>query len=220
MHDSFTTRLSDYLDDEAISREERDEIAAHLAECASCQATFEELRMVVARARALPDSAPASDLWPGVAERVDARAPVGARPRTERRRFSFTLPQLAAASLALMVLSGSLVWMARIGGTRTELPPVTAGGLQMTPVNFADPHYDQAIADLEKALHTGRGRLDSETVRVLEQNLLVIDRAIEQSRRALSADPANLFLNSHLAEARKRKLTLLRRVTAQLDLEG
>jgi hypothetical protein len=51
-------------------------------------------------------------------------------------------------------------------------------------------------------------------VRVLEDNLGAIDRAIEQSRQALGADPANLFLNTHLAAARQRKLALLRSATA------
>ena len=49
---------------------------------------------------------------------------------------------------------------------------------------------------------------------MLEQNLQTIDGAIEQSRRALEADPANAFLNRHLESARQRKLALLRRATA------
>ena len=49
---------------------------------------------------------------------------------------------------------------------------------------------------------------------MLEENLLAIDRAIEQSRAALTKDPANRFLNTHLASARQRKLALLRSATA------
>ena len=44
-----------------------------------------------------------------------------------------------------------------------------------------------------------------------EANIAAIDTAIEQSRRALATDPANVYLHSHLAEARQRKLALLRR---------
>jgi hypothetical protein len=51
-------------------------------------------------------------------------------------------------------------------------------------------------------------------VRVLEQNLATIDKAIAQSRQALEGDPGNTFLNSHLISARQRKLALLRRATA------
>ena len=60
----------------------------------------------------------------------------------------------------------------------------------------------------------GRNRLDPETVRIIEDNLLSIDQAIEQSRKALRADPANVYLNSHFAASRNRKLALLRRATA------
>jgi hypothetical protein len=41
-----------------------------------------------------------------------------------------------------------------------------------------------------------------------------IDDAIDQCRRALQADPSNVYLNTHLADARQRKLVLLRRAAA------
>ena len=84
--------------------------------------------------------------------------------------------------------------------------------------NFADPQYDAAVADLKRALETGRDRLDPRTVTVLEENLAIIDGAIAQARQALAADPANTYLNNYLAEARRRKLELLRQVTGLADL--
>jgi len=77
-----------------------------------------------------------------------------------------------------------------------------------------DAHYDSAVDDLERTLDRGRDRLDPETIRLLEQNLEAIDKAIDQCRRALDADPANTYLNNHLAATRQRKLALLRRATA------
>ena len=78
-------------------------------------------------------------------------------------------------------------------------------------------HYDEAIADLQQTLDAGRSKLDADTISVLEQNLLSIDRAIEQCRRALEADPANPYLSEHLVAVKKRKLALLRRATAMTD---
>jgi Putative zinc-finger len=211
-HDSYTDRLSDYLDDE-LSASERSHVDAHLRECGECRTTLADLRAVAARAARLTDAAPATDLWPGVATRIGGKP--GVLPFRLARRITFTLPQLVAASLALMVLSGGVVWLARLGGDRTDFPRVVAEvAPAVSPANFADAHFDDAIADLQQTLDAGRAKLDPETVRVLEANLAAIDRAIDQCRRALAADPANAYLNGHLAEAKRRKLALLRRATA------
>ena len=71
MSDAWTDRLSEYLDEE-LAPEERDALAAHLEACAECSATLEDLRRVVTRARALESAGPATDLWPGIAQRIGA----------------------------------------------------------------------------------------------------------------------------------------------------
>lgn len=218
--DAVTSRLSEYVDGE-LSPSERQAVDVHLAECETCRTVLSELRAVVSHAANISDSAPANDLWPTIESRI-MHAPRAARVSAFRRaisaRLSFTIPQVAAASLALMLLSGGLVWMARSGDPRADVPPVRAQGQEdepaMTPANFADTHYDAAIAQLERTLDEGRKSLDPETIRVLERNLAAIDRAIDQCRRALATDPANVYLNTHLADARQRKLQLLRRATA------
>jgi anti-sigma factor RsiW len=208
--DRFTTRLSELIDDE-LPPADRAELEAHLASCGGCRTLLDELRAVRRRAAALPDSPPAADLWPGVAARI-AGGRAAALPYRPRRTFSFTLPQLVAAGLALMILSGSMVWLARLGGDRTDFPAVdaTSQAPGVAPVNFANEQYDRAVADLQAILEAGRANLDPQTVQVLESNLDAIDRAIDQCRRALADDPGNQYLNVHLADARKRKLALLR----------
>ena len=220
MSDVWTDRLSEYLDDELPPRE-RAQLESHLDGCAECAATLAELRRVVARAHALESTGPAADLWPGIAARIGA-AP--AERRTGGRadgRFTFSLPQLLAAGIALMVLSGGSVWLLHPGSAATPVasvstqPPADTG--LGTPVSWqrrAAPRYDAAVADLERVLAEGRGRLDTTTVRVLEQNLRVIDQAIEQARRAVAADSANAYLNSHLAETMRQKLDLLRQAAS------
>jgi len=89
-----------------------------------------------------------------------------------------------------------------------------AGSARFETVGLADAQYDAAVADLEKALKIGRGKLDSSTIAIVEHNLEIIDQAINQAREALVGDPANTYLSSHLVEARRRKLDLLRRATA------
>jgi anti-sigma factor RsiW len=226
MADRFTARLSDYLDDEDLAADERREIEAHLATCSECRTTLAELREVAERAASAGDVPPQTDLWPGIAARLDSRAPATATPfavARPPRRISFTVPQLVAAGLALMVLSGGSVWLVRHGGSQTDFEPLAAQSVPdptgtangaITDVALDDPDYDGAIADLERTLQAGRDRLSPETIRAIEANLQAIDSAIEQCRRALASDPASVYLNNHLAAAQRRKLTLLRRATA------
>jgi anti-sigma factor RsiW len=220
MTDQWNDRLSEYIDDE-LTPGERAALEGHLASCRGCTATLEELREVVERAGSLSPRPPAGDLWPGIEPRLDRSAAVMPfQPRLAARRFAFTMPQLVAAGLALMVMSGTGVWVLQHGGRATSLPPVAAADPGVVPVVLADPRYDEAIADLERALDAGRADLDPGTIRILETNLDAIDKAIDQSRRALASDPANMYLNNHLADARQRKLALLRRATAMVGTKG
>jgi anti-sigma factor RsiW len=158
------------------------------------------------------------------------------------RRITVTLPQLAAAALVVAAVSGGLAWQlrpsfpgaaeglrsgnpssdsaARSGGAESGdavAQPFTAApadAARIETVGMADAQYDAAVADLEKAVKTGRGHLDASTIAIVEHNLQIIDQAISQAREALAGDPANSYLSSHLVEARRRKLDLLRRAAA------
>lgn len=214
MSDQWTERLSEYLDGE-LQGSERAMLEAHLERCDDCQDTLAGLRRIVMRARSLEDRPPAADLWTGIAERigVPSRAPVA----PIRRRFTFSLPQLLAAGVALAVLSASGAWVLHPGALTVAVhPPPPPGQVPAVSVSLpaATGSYDAAVFELERVLSAGRGRLDSATVRVLEQNLALIDRAIADARRAVAADSANVYLNTHLAETMRRKVDLLRQAAA------
>src|SRR6185312_16394965 len=53
--------------------------------------------------------------------------------------------------------------------------------------------YDATITELQDVIHAHRAELDTSTVRIIEQNLSLIDHAIGDARRALNADPANSY---------------------------
>src|SRR5260370_33940258 len=101
--DVWTDRLSEYLDG-TLAGSERAALDAHLAGCAACAATLEELRRVVARAQNLQDWPPAMDLWPGVAERIGVSPGLVSLPARRARRVAFSIPQPIAAGIALGVL--------------------------------------------------------------------------------------------------------------------
>ena len=68
------------------------------------------------------------------------------------------------------------------------------------------------IAQLQKTLRQRRDQLDPETVRVVEDNLKLIDLAVSQAKAALRKDPASGFLNEQLDGALQKKVELLRTV--------
>jgi Putative zinc-finger len=227
-HHEWTDRLSDYLDGE-LSDQDRRAVAAHAAECAECARTLDELRAVTDQARALAPVAPSADLWRGIADRI--ASPEGTRPIVgnfgARRRFSFTWPELVAASILLVLVSG---WTAL--QLTTNRPQPSRANLEVGPdrggvsgqaltsapdvvaASFDDTEYDAAVADLQRALQSGRGQLDPATVKVVEENLAIIDQAVDDARRALAQDPSNPDLSGYLLETRRRKLDFLRHATA------
>ena len=240
MNDAWTERLSEYVDGD-LAGEERALLEAHLATCETCAATRDELVQVVASARALPDTLPAADLWPGIEARIaayaretharadrEARGP-GAPAAVRnfpgaRRGFVVSWPQLAAAGLALVLLSGGGAWYAarnaRPAGSGSAATTV-AGGNAARPAgpsaqnaaNAASAGVDDELAQLERVLAEKRDELDPETVRTIESNLKIIDLATTQAREALAADPANPYLKEHLSKTMKRKVEMLKEAT-------
>ena len=230
INEHWTSRLSDYLDTD-LTPAERAVADAHLRSCPACTALLDELRAVTARAHALSDHAPASDLWPAIAAAIGSDiSPLSPRrkeARSARRRFSFSVPQLAAAAAVLAALSGGVVWTlgpshalvvavtpvpaARVRATAPAGDAVRLTGFT-TPRPTAEQSYDAAVTDLERVVEAGRGRLDEKTLRVVQKNLAVIDSAVAQARRAVEQDPANTYLNTYLAHTMRRTIDLLRQV--------
>jgi anti-sigma factor RsiW len=229
-HHEWTDQLSDYLDAELPDQEQR-AVSAHVAECAECANTLDDLRAITARAAALQPAEPSANLWSGIAGRIATTA--AGRPITGRfgrwRRVSLTWPELVAASVLLMFVSGLTVLRfvsTRPPATRAEVQTLDATSrttaipvrADVVAASLDDQEYDAAVADLQRALQSGRSQLDAATVKIVEDNLTIIDQAVDDARRALAADPANADLSGYFLHTRQRKLDLLRRAAALTEL--
>jgi len=222
-HDRWTDRLSDYVDGE-MDTAEREALERHLASCDTCVAVVSDLESIVGEAAALDEIPPSRDLWPGIEERLGARKVVPLATRRSGsgpRRLSFTLPQLAAAVVAFLMIGALAVWGLRnVEQVDSNGPAVVAEGsgnrtggvvtVVDVPEASSDRAMNDAVADLERVYRENRARLDPATARTVERNLAVIDGAIEEIRSALAEDPSDPFLHSHLARTQQQKLDLLR----------
>lgn len=238
MHDSWTDRLSDHID-ALLSEADARELTDHLDHCAECRSIEADLRAVVAAAHTAPKLEPKRDLWAGIAARIDSSSPGGSplpddhapvgrlvhgrdgmgRSATARR-FSFSMPQLAAAAIVLMVLSGTAVRLITApsdGAAESGTIIQSAGGAPASTraVSTAVPpaDYTEDIAELERALEQNRAELDPATVEVIQRSLEAINGAIADARAALEADPGNPYLHRQLDNTMRKKIDVLRRAT-------
>ena len=228
MSDPYSSQLSAYLDDELESGA-RARLTAHLAGCAECTALLDDLRAIVAAAPGYAGREPSRDLWKDIASRLDETDVISigtARPpaRPSARRFGWR--ELIAASIVMAAVGGAAVYLA-LGSRAAEQAPALAQGPVTTRLvspdsaaqggtrnaAYAEREYDSAVRDLEQVLEAGRSRLDTATVRSVEESLRKIDAAITEARAAIQRDPSNGYLNRQIAANLRRKLNLLRTAT-------
>jgi len=221
MKDSWTDRLSEYVDGELDAGDLR-LLEEHLHDCEDCRVMIDELRLVASTATNLEDREPETDLWPGIADRIRS-AHTGETPvvdlrahREARRQFTFTVPQLAAAAAVLLMAGASATILAvRNTGLASEpaMQAATQANPEFLPAGMAagGAPFETAIAELAEVLEEHRATLDSTTVLVLERSLAVIDSAIAEAQEALRQEPDDQYLNAHLAHSKQRKLELLTR---------
>jgi hypothetical protein len=207
----------------------------HRASCAECAALWHELEMISADAAKLPPLVPSRDLWAGIEARITGVAapkvtrfvtPSAARDAVATKVSPWTIRpafRLAIAASLLVAVSSAVTWriargpIAAPASTPSEdiaanVDAETATDLHLASFQGSVRSMEDEIATLERIVAVRRAELDPRTVRILEQNLQLINSAIAESREALAADPASAFLSAQYARAYTSKLTLLRDV--------
>lgn len=228
MHSHWMERLSDYRDG-SLDDEERRALEAHLSVCPECATALAGIDEVIRRARALGEVPPARDLWPDIEAALSAHPagregvviPLPTRDRAVEGRPAgvyLSRRQLAAAATIVALVSAAATWaLAPRPTTRSAQMPASTQGVVMPASNKGGEGPPTALADelahLEATLAAAQQRLDPSTVRIIQKNLDVIDRAIQDSQRALATDPADPFLREHLQAVYRQKADYLREAT-------
>ena len=207
--------IDDYVDG-ALTGEGLHAVELHVASCAACQEEERQVRVLIARASALPrEKAPTRDLWPGIAARLTEGRGAGAGWYGVRRFLISRPAGLAAAAAVVLAVLSALVGRPTGGGTAPSptgsIENVSTAGTP-APVLAAETDYVRATGQLMEALNGRRSGLSPETVKAVDDNLKTIDDALRQIRVALDKDPGNRQLSKMLASTHQKKLDLLLRL--------
>jgi anti-sigma factor RsiW len=191
------SQLNDFVDD-ALAAGERAALAQHLDECAQCRDEVTALQTLAKRVAALPAALPPErDLRAGIWAQVDRRT-----------LWHWRYP-LAAAAVLLIAISSVVTLLI----TRPEDAAVVRAP-QAEPVAVdlvrLEQRYRSEVDELQTALRKNRAQLAPATVRILEDNLRIIDAAIQEARTALANDPQSPTLGELLRSAYQQKLELLK----------
>ena len=179
----------------------RAELELHLENCEGCRALAQDLQAIGRTARSLDRLQPPDRVWRNVAGRLrtEGRATAARTPLVQRR--SMVVFALAAA---LVLLVGSSLVMLRRQAQAPEpatAPQAQAGGTAPAATSADDGNAAQAApvqSVAEELALTERhfqnvveqaSAADPQTAAVLQKQLMVMNNAIAESRKALESDP-------------------------------
>ena len=146
------------------------------------------------------DIAPATDLWPGIAERIAApRAAAGATVAQRTQRYA---PWALAASL---VLAMGVAWKMQPPAMPGMAAPLADAQVVTREARAMTREYDAALREVLAAAPTV-------ATPATVPALLELDRSAGQIRSALRDDPGARFLLERLRRTYAMRLELTRRM--------
>jgi len=203
-------RLDDYVDG-LLEEREFQEVEGHLLDCPACRANERLLRALLTHASALPkEMAPPRDLWEGIASRIEDRSGKGSFWGPLKRHRVALLATAATVLLALLLVREH-PW----GLSTTSSPQGTSRFVSDADpgrIAEAEAEYVRATATLMKALTERPEALKPETLMAINDNLGVIDSALNEVRSAIRKDPTNPQLVHMLTAMHRKKVDVLMQV--------
>lgn len=196
-------QLSLYID-ELLDADDDAMVRAHLAICPACREVADDLVQLATAARLLGPIDPPAHVWTAVAERLREE-----QSRAVSRPMTWQWAALAASLLCVTLTGYFLIGTGSIDAPGATAPAV-AGSIDAVTdeLEIAAHHYERAIAELE-ALTPAEEHVDPLLASVVRDNINVLDRAIAESRDALTGDPTNETARASLFESLRRKVDLL-----------
>lgn len=160
---------------------------------------------------------PATDLWPGIEERLAPRAQAAAQPTRSPRGWGLTA---VAASIAVAFLAGLLLGRQAPDAPGPTAEPRLAGGQTLTLAEAAAPAVSVALEATEREYRAAwksfgplgltPSALQPETLDALARSWQAMKEAESALLMALDEHPDNPFLADKLVDLRGQQLEFMR----------
>jgi anti-sigma factor RsiW len=137
-HSRMERQLSAYLDNE-LTTEDAQQVRMHLESCTLCRDELHRLEQVKRLLGALPERAPAPQVWEELRQKLEAHGPRETEGVLEVIRNAFRRPALALAAAAFVIL---LIALPLVKGRIDRLRAAEVG-----PDVFVREHALSAAAD-------------------------------------------------------------------------
>ncbi len=155
--------------------------------------------------------APPVEAWHAVRSRLTPRAATStattaARPERSAARRAIKLTRTLTRRIATLAAAAVVLITAGV----LLLQPPAEDPAQPTFATAALSSGGPSLAALTAELEARRDVLSPATIALVEQNLLTINRAIDETARALADDPGNVQLELMLAQVTRRREQFVR----------
>jgi anti-sigma factor RsiW len=195
-------------------------VEAHLLTCAACRGEVADVKQVVSAAHTLGPIDPPEHLWLEIAGQL--RPGTSEPPVRVARRAPRAVWQWAGLAAALLAITTAVYFVSGNGGT----PPAAtsteaarqapAGTVEAVneELDRAVEHYERAIGELQALAAKGSTAIEPTVAAALDAEGQAIDRAIAESRTAVTTNPDSESARVSLFDALRRKVNVLQATVA------
>jgi hypothetical protein len=215
----FEEMISDYIDG-ALEAGEQIVVERHLADCEGCRALRDDLLQLVHFSRHLPQHTPSSTVWTAIQTQVKAESRAGLRQRAarwlarwEERNFIFSLPQLAAGAVALILVAVVVSVLLRRDATMTETASApSSSAISKNLLSYPDPdlrQIEERISQLESSVEQRKASWTDDLRQAYERNLAYVNQSLIECRQQVSGHPEDKVSEELMLNAYREKVRLL-----------
>jgi hypothetical protein len=202
--------ISDHID-KLLNGRQTQALERHLSGCSACTELLNDMQMIAGEAKNMKSVLPSENLWAGIESQISRNdRKIKNWPNEIGQFFRFSLYSRELAFSVSGLLAGLVLMTLFYYGT----PFIQNDGNipdQVTSNQFkeVDRHYQLAIAALNQAILKQNVELSPELTAVFEENLEIIDDAIQSFRTTMNEYPEDQEANEYLLICYRKKLELL-----------